>query len=365
MHKSKATQTPAGRLVLTANVERTIRQFLTRLALWLVVLLAPVRFVAAQAQVPSSDASAPAAALADLPAAFITLGTNGGPILQVDRSEPANAVVVGNSIYLFDTGEGAGYQMLRSHLAVANLKAIFISHHHIDHNAGLAPILLMRWLSNLDGKLTVVGPPGTKNLLNGIASGYRVSEVARIAANGTPLPPIASTLAGVDLAPEMDKPTLVYADRNLRVLAITNNHLHFVQPAGEEPLARSYSYRIETAHRTFVFTGDTGPSPHLVTLAQGADVLVSEDSDVSRADAAARRVAKSPAEFDAAIQHFREDHLTPEEVGRIAEQAHVKEVILTHLSGARGGDKDFSGFTLGIDKYYHGPVHVANDLGRW
>jgi hypothetical protein len=33
---------------------------------------------------------------------FITLGTGGGPLVRVERSEPANAVVAGNAVYLFD-----------------------------------------------------------------------------------------------------------------------------------------------------------------------------------------------------------------------------------------------------------------------
>ena len=322
-------------------------------------------FFALSAGAQGTGASLAAAKLADLPATFVTLGTNGGPVVHLDRSEPANAVVVGDAIYLFDTGEGTERQMLLAHLPVAKLRAIFISHHHIDHNAGLAPLLLSRWLLYNQSPLPIIGPPGTKDLLKGIAVGYHVSEVAKIATNGMIRPPIASTLAGVDIAAEMNKPQLIYSDENIRVLAITNAHYHFTQPAGEEPLARSYSFRIETAHRVFVYTGDTGPSPHVVTLAQDADVLVTESIDVERAAASVRRLTKTPAEFEGAMVHMREDHMTPDEIGQMAEEAHVKQVVLTHLSGAIDGEKDFTGYIRGIDKYYHGPVHLANDADRW
>ena len=326
-------------------------------AAWVLVLVA---------YASGADAQRDAAGkLADAPAFFVTLGTGGGPILQTERGQPANAVVVGEAIYLFDTGDGTQREMVLAHLPLAKVRAIFLSHHHIDHNAGLAPLLLARWLLYNDSPLPVVGPPGTKELLQGIAAGYRVSEVARLGTHAAPKPPIAATLAGVDMPPEMNTPQVVYADENFRVLAITNDHYHFTQPAGETPVARSYSFRIETAHRVMVYSGDTGSSPHLLALAQGADLLVTEAIDLDRAAVSVQHLAKTSAEADSLMGHMREDHLTPEAIGRMAEQARVKQLVLTHLSGARDGEKDFSHYTLGIDKSYHGPVHIANDLDRW
>lgn len=44
------------------------------------------------------------------PARFVTLGTGGGPLTRLRRSEPANALVVNGAVYLFDAGDGAQYQ---------------------------------------------------------------------------------------------------------------------------------------------------------------------------------------------------------------------------------------------------------------
>ena len=312
----------------------------------------------------ASTAQAPTK-LADLPAVFVTLGTGGGPVLQTERSQPANAVVVGDNVYLFDAGDGVQRQLALAHLPVARIRAIFLSHHHIDHDSGLAPLLLARWLLYNDKPLPILGPPGTVGLINGIATAYRSAEVARLSENAPIKPSIASTLAPKDLAPEINAPELVYQDENLRVLAITNDHYHFSQPPGQQPLARSYAYRIETAHRTFVFTGDTGPSPHVELLAQNADVLVSEVINLVSAADASRALARSPAEFDGLMEHMRQDHLAPQAVGELAAKAHVKELVLTHLAGFRDGDRDLTPYTQGIDKFFHGPVHLANDLDRW
>jgi ribonuclease BN (tRNA processing enzyme) len=79
-------------------------------------------------------------------AQFITLGTGGGPVIRVKRSEPANAVVVNGSVYLFDVGDGVQRQLAAAGLPLTSVKAVFISHHHMDHNAGLGPLVMSRWL---------------------------------------------------------------------------------------------------------------------------------------------------------------------------------------------------------------------------
>ena len=38
---------------------------------------------------------------------FITLGTAGGPEAELDRAQPANALIVGTDVYLVDAGDGA------------------------------------------------------------------------------------------------------------------------------------------------------------------------------------------------------------------------------------------------------------------
>jgi hypothetical protein len=67
-------------------------------------------------------------------AAFLTLGTGGGPLTRIERSEPANAVVVDGDVYLFDVGDGAQRQLAAAKLPLQRVRAVFLSHHHVDHN---------------------------------------------------------------------------------------------------------------------------------------------------------------------------------------------------------------------------------------
>jgi ribonuclease BN (tRNA processing enzyme) len=60
-----------------------------------------------------------------------------------------------------------------------------------------------------------------------------------------------------------------------------------------------------------------------------------------------------------------QDHLTPEQVGRLAAAAHVGRVVLTHLAPGTDDEADTRAYVAGISDHYRGPVTVANDLDRF
>lgn len=308
---------------------------------------------------------APAQPVARPGAEFVTLGTGGGPIIRLRRSQPANALVVGDAVYLFDTGDGVQRQLRAANLAVANVRAVFISHHHLDHTAGLGPLLAARWLFNSYRPLPVIGPPGTVAMLANLGDAYRPVELAPITIGGPAKPGISATIAARDLAAAMDQPTLIYEDENIRVLAVTNAHYHF--PPGEAArVSRSYAFRIEAGGRSIAYTGDTGWSDNLVRLAQGADLLVTEVIDMAAMDAVLRRASDLPAAaLGPMLAHMAQDHLTPDQIGRLAAAARVGRIVLTHLAPGMDEEPDTSGYTTGIAAHYRGPVTVANDLDRF
>jgi ribonuclease BN (tRNA processing enzyme) len=60
-----------------------------------------------------------------------------------------------------------------------------------------------------------------------------------------------------------------------------------------------------------------------------------------------------------------EDHLTPEEVGKLASRAKVKRVVLTHMILAGDDDADLRHYADGVNKFYSGPVDLAKDLKQF
>jgi ribonuclease BN (tRNA processing enzyme) len=297
-------------------------------------------------------------------ARFVTLGTGGGPVTRVRRSEPANAVVVGGAVYLFDAGDGVQRQLAAANLPTAQVRAVFISHHHIDHNGGLAPFLVTRWLLVSREPLPVIGPPGTVSMVKAIAQAYHATELAPITIGGPPMPPIASSTRPEDLPAETSMPVEIYRDANIRVSAMTNDHYHFAPGSEEARLARSYSFRIEAGGRVFVYSGDTGPSRNLEKLAQNADVLVSEVIDLTGM-AGAIRGGRPAAENNPLMAHLEQDHLTPAQVGRLATAAHVKSVVLTHIVPGADAETTTSQYTNGVKEQFAGPVTAASDLDRF
>ena len=325
----------------------------------LIAALATMSCAAAFAQAPG----APAAPRSE----FVTLGTGGGPVIRRERAEPANAIVVGKDVYLFDTGSGVERQMVGAGLALANVRAVFISHHHIDHNADLGQLIDSRWMFNSVQALPVIGPPGTVEMVGALVQASRPVELSPIGSAGPRGKiAIARTVDARDLAATMDRPTEVYKDDNIRVLAVTNEHYHFAAGSPAASFSRSYSFRIEAADRVYVYTGDTGPSTHLEELAKGADVLVSEVIDLDKMRQILKRAGDlPPAMLPPMIKHMEEDHLTPAEIGKIAASAGVKAVVLTHIVPGEDGERDAGGYTKGISPTYRGPVKLARDLDRF
>jgi ribonuclease BN (tRNA processing enzyme) len=108
-----------------------------------------------------------------------------------------------------------------------------------------------------------------------------------------------------------------------------------------------------------VFSGDTGKCPAMTEFARDADILFHEVVDLPSIQQLLQREL-SPQLAQGLYQHMVQDHSTAEDVGRLAQDAGVKEVVLTHLIPGRGEPDSL--FIEGVRKHFRGPVRVARDL---
>jgi ribonuclease BN (tRNA processing enzyme) len=116
------------------------------------------------------------------------------------------------------------------------------------------------------------------------------------------------------------QPLRVYEDGNVRVTATLVNHF---------PIVPAFAFRFDTADGSVVFSGDTAPNDNLVALARHAEVLVHEVIDPAWVDILFPPPT-TPVQ-DALKHHLLTAHTTIDDVGKVAERAGVKTLVLTHI----------------------------------
>jgi ribonuclease Z len=86
-----------------------------------------------------------------------------GSVPTARRGLPALLVRAGGDRLLFDCGEGAQQQLLRS-VGLPDLDAIFLTHYHLDHWLGLVGMLKTFDLRGRERRLAIHGPSGLHTL---------------------------------------------------------------------------------------------------------------------------------------------------------------------------------------------------------
>jgi len=283
------------------------------------------------------------AAAAPAKSRLILLGTAGGPTPKPNRAAPANAIVVGDAVYVIDCGNGVARQMVEARLKLRDLTAVFVTHHHSDHNADYGNLLLLAWAADLAKPVDTYGPPPLKAMTRDFLSLNRVDIATRIADEGRP------PLAPLIHPHEVSKGGIVMHDGRVTVTAAVVRH----------PLIKTaLAYRFDCPDRSIVFSGDTTASDNLVALAKGADVMVHEILYAPFVD----RLASSESNAKTLRRHLLDSHSTGEQVGRAATAAGVKTLVLSHfVPGGESGITD-DDWRASVSPWFKGEIVVGRDL---
>jgi ribonuclease BN (tRNA processing enzyme) len=173
---------------------------------------------------------------------------------------------------------------LLTHTAAEHVDAVLVSHGHPDHCADLNPLLRARVL-------------GTSS---------------------PPALPVHALPGAVDAVLALDSPRMLAGAYALR--EFTAGHRFDVGPFQVDTWALPHfvpdaGVRLTAGGQVLAYTGDTGPSPDIVTMARDADVLLAE----------ATFPEYMPPGHDARYLS------TARQAGGYAAEARVSRLVLTHL----------------------------------
>jgi ribonuclease BN (tRNA processing enzyme) len=220
----------------------------------------------------------------------LTILGSGTSVPHPKRAAPAHWLETAKGALLLDCGADSAHRMAREELDWPNLDAIWISHFHLDHLAGLIALLFgTKWAPQTQERrkpLRIFGPGGLSDIVNAISDANDYELLTQ---------PFEVTLIEVKPATEFEI---------LPGIAATT----LDTPHRPESLALRLT---DEDSKSFVYTSDTGFSENLITFAKSIDLLLMECSF--------RR--NKPVQ----------KHLELADAMLVAREAEPRRVVLTHL----------------------------------
>jgi ribonuclease Z len=262
------------------------------------------------------------------------LGT-GAACPTIERNVSGLALQREGETLLFDCGEGTQRQMMRYGVGFT-FAEVFFTHFHADHMLGIIGLLRTMGLQDRTAPVTLYGPPGAERILN---------AAMNLGVERNKFPVAVQEVRPGDCLRRAEYDIVVFetdhrADTVGYALAehtrLGRFHPEQARELGvpEGPLwgelHRGRSVRLDDGRvvapedlvgpprrgRTVVYSGDTRPHLALIEAARGADLLIHE------------------ATFggDEAERAVETGHSTASEAARVAVEAGVRRLVLTHIS---------------------------------
>jgi len=264
----------------------------------------------------------------------ITVGT-GAPQYNAERSGPSSMIQLGGAYYLVDMGNGTQAKLNQLGVSFRSIVALVLTHHHLDHNEELSPLLVHE---SLQGRaFEVVGPPGTAKYVDFMQSFYAEDMAYRIGRMGRS----ASDLGKAAVREVKGGESFEMGGMKAKTAKV-NHSIHTV------------AYRFDVGGQSIVISGDLSYSDSLVELAKGADILVIDAGGAIVRQGAAGRLGHPRIGAGGGMQA----HSTLTEVCEMAVKAGVKRLVLTHISP---GMVDEEATRKAIGATFKGDVIIAKD----
>lgn len=280
----------------------------------------------------------------------------GSPLPDRMRAGPCTAVVAGGRLFVFDVGDGATETLTRMGLPPAHIEAVFLTHFHSDHIDGLGGLAVQRWATAAStAPLPLYGGEGVERVAAGFNEAYALDATYRIAHHGAEVAPPggAGFEARAFVLPDGVESAIVFDGGGVLITAFAVDH---------GPVRPAFGYRIDYGGRSIVISGDAAPTPALARAAQGADLLIHEalspQLTAIMEEATARQGLSGVAQIFADIPDY---HTSPADAARMASEAGVGALALTHLIPPLPVSIIEGPFLGAARAHYAGPIWITRD----
>ncbi len=266
---------------------------------------------------------------------------SGGPIADDGRASSGFLVWVdGKSRVLIDAGGGTFLRFGEAGGDFRDLDFVGLSHFHTDHSADFPALLKSGSFSGRSRELVVAGPDGSNLFpgLNAFLAGLLDGQSGAFAYLSAYLDGSGNLpkLTAMEVAAENTGPVTVFGDSNSD-LQIDALHV----PHGIVP---SVAYRVRIADKVIVFASDqNGGKPEFVEFARNASLLVMHMPVPENVSGIGRRL-----------------HAPPGVIGRIANDAEVEMLVISHLMARSLRNLDEN--VKLVTSAFSGPLDIAQDL---
>ncbi|MFD8735597.1 ribonuclease Z [Streptomyces sp. NPDC059618] len=260
---------------------------------------------------------------------------------------------------LFDPGEGTQRQMLRAGVAAHDLNRICVTHFHGDHALGLGGVIQRINLDRVPHEVTAHYPLSGAHFFERLryATAYRETvrlTEAPVAEDGVLATTSAYTLEARRLSHPVESFGYRLVEPDGRRMLPELLAEHGIKGSDVGVLQREGSLRGVTLDdvsevrpgQKFAFVMDTRLCEGVDALAEGCDLLVIESTFLD-------------GDHKLAADH---GHLTAGQAGRVAREAGVRHLVLTHFSQRYPDAGEFEREARAAG--FEGELTVAQDLVR-
>jgi ribonuclease Z len=238
------------------------------------------------------------------------------PLPVPGRAQACVAVLAGDSLYIVDVGAGSNLVASVGRLPMERLEGMFLTHFHSDHIAELYEFNLSSWVAGRPEPMTVYGPEGVAEIVDGLNRTYRQDRSYRVEHHGSELlPPELGVMRS-----QLMKPGTTISRGDLEVTSFEVNH---------DPVRPAVGYRFDYRGRSVVISGDAVVTPGLIEASRGADLLLHDALSEPIIGALERAVAGT--RNGKILRDIQDYHAHTSDLAELAEESGVRQLALYHL----------------------------------